>query len=213
MRTTVAFLTETPGSATIQEQESCLTPDDIPLYAGRKTFNQLAGLLARKGIRLRSGDHVKIYDLTCISLTTPMIIRAVVKLLKAGISFEIGSPAIVIEPHGTDLLHTMLAALDAHHRRLHGIKTHPPEMGQAGRKRLLDPDKLPEIREKLREPGATTADVASSLGVARSTLFNYLERYDLDRRVSRKKKTVSGRSENSGDEVEVAGSDTRRTGA
>ena len=211
MTTTIAFLAETPGSASVKNQQTCLKADDVQVFAGRKTFSQLGDILARMGIRLTAGDRVKVHDLSCLSLTTPMLIRAVSKLLKGGVSLELCSPAIVIEPNGPDRLHTLLDALDNHYRHMHGIKTHPPEMAQAGRKRLLDPNMLPEIRAKLDEPGATTTDVALSLGVARSTLFNYLERYDLDRRVSRQKKGVGSRPEDGCDQVEVAGPDADTT--
>lgn len=207
LNTSVAFLAETPGSATIEDQQSCLSPTDLTVFAGRKTFNQLEELLDREGIRLGRGDRVKVHDLSCLSLTTPMLIRVVAKLLKGGISFEICSPKIVIEPDGEDRLHAMLDALDSHYRHMHGIKTHPPEMAQPGRKRLLDPDKLPEIRDRLSQPGATATDVAQALGVARSTLFNYLERFDLDRRVGRDKKAVNRRAKDSGDERQLIGGD------
>ena len=211
LTTTIAFLAETQGSASVRDQQTCLKADDIQVFAGRKTFSQLGDILARMGIRLTAGDRVKVHDLSCLSLTTPMLIRAVAKLLKAGVSLELCSPAIVIQPNGADQLHTLLDALDTHYRHIHGIKTHPKEMAQSGRKRLLDPDMLSAIRAKLDKPGATTTNVASSLGVARSTLFNYLERYDLDRRVSRQKKGVGGRSEDGCNEVEVAGPDADST--
>jgi len=201
----VAFLAETPGSATIEDQQACLSPADLAVFAGRKTFNQLGELLSRQGIRLTRGDRVKVHDLSCLSLTTPMLIRVVAKLLKTGISFEICTPKIVIEPDGDDKLHAMFEALDNHYRHLHGVKTHPPEMAQPGRKRLLDPEKLPEIQEKLNQPGATATDVAQALGVSRSTLFNYLERYDLDRRLGRDKKGVNRRSKHSSDEGQLIG--------
>jgi hypothetical protein len=207
LNTSVAFLAETPGSATIEDQQSWLSPTDLPVFAGHKTFNQLEELLDREGIRLGRGDRVKVHDLSCLSLTTPMVIRVVAKLLKGGISFEICSPKIVIEPDGEDRLHDMLDALDSHYRHMHGIKTHPPEMAQPGRKRLLDPDKLPEIRDRLSQPGATATDVAQALGVARSTLFNYLERFDLDRRVGRDKKAVNRRAKDCGDERQLISSD------
>jgi len=35
----VAFLAQTPGSATIENQQSWLNPDDIEVLAGRKTFS------------------------------------------------------------------------------------------------------------------------------------------------------------------------------
>ncbi|MET3762092.1 helix-turn-helix domain-containing protein [Sphingomonas sp. UYEF23] len=208
MGKTVAFLAQTPGSATIEDQRSCLNPGDLEMLAGRKTFNQLAELLDRKGIGLAAGDRVKVHDLSCLALATPMLIRTLTKLLRNGVSVEICTPKIIIEPCADDKLHTMLDALDSHYRHIHGIKTHPAEMSPPGRKRLLAPDKLPEIREKLSAPGATATGVAGELGVSRSTLFNYLERYDLDRRVGRDKKGIYRRLENSGDHGDVAESDS-----
>lgn len=211
MGKTVAFLAHTPGSASIEDQRSCLNADDVEVLAGRKTFNQLGELLERKGIGLTAGDRVKVYDLSCLALATPMLIRAVTKLLTRGVSFEIYSPQIVVEPSADDKLHAMLAALDTHYRRLHGIKTHPAEMSPPGRKRLLGPDKLPEIREKLSAPGTTATDVAHELGVSRSTLFNYLERYDLDRRAGREKKGIDRDAENGSDNRHVAQRDRDET--
>lgn len=208
---TVAFLAETPGSATLDDQQACLDPDDIRIFAGRKTFNQLGQLLSREGIRLSAGDRVKVHDLSCLSITTAMLIRVLAKMLKTGVSVEICSPHLLIAPQGDDKLHALLDALDGHYRHIHGIKTHPPEMAQPGRKRLLDPEKLPEIRAKLSEPGATATDVAQELGVARTTLFNYLERYDLDRRVRRGKKAVDPRAESGSDEIQVSGGNSDRT--
>ena len=78
---------------------------------------------------------------------------------------------------------------------------------------MLGPDKLPEIREKLNAPGATATDVAQELGVARSTLFNYLERYDLERRANRAKKGIDRGAENGSDESHVAESDRDETPA
>lgn len=174
------------------------------MLAGRKTFNQLSQLLEIEGINLRRGDRVKVYDLSCLSLVTPMLIRAITKLLGKGISFEIWALQIVIDPSFDSKLPAMLEALDSHYRHVHGIKTHPIEMSSPGRKRLLDPDKLGEIREKLNAPGATATEVAQELGVARTTLFNYLERYDLDRRVGRGKKGVDRGSKNIGDDRYIA---------
>lgn len=211
MSITVAFLAETPGSATLDDQQACLDPDDIRIFAGRKTFNQLGQLLSREGIRLSAGDRVKVHDLSCLSITTAMLIRVLAKMLKTGVSVEICSPQLLIAPQGDDKLHALLDALDGHYRHIHGIKTHPPEMAQPGRKRLLDPEKLPEIRAKLSEPGATATDVAQELGVARTTLFNYLERYDLDRRGRRGKKSVDPRAESGSDEIQVSGGNSDRT--
>ena len=186
MGTTVAFLAECQGSTTVDEQKACLAPDDYVVVAGKRGFNKLADVLAQHGIRLGAGDRVKVYDLACIKLSTTTLVRVVSRLLRKGVAFEIISAGIVIEPSADDKLLALLEALDAHNRYLHGIKTHPAD--RRGRKRLLEPDQLSDIRARLDRPGATATDVASDLGVARSTLFNFLDRYDHDRRVGREKK-------------------------
>ena len=207
MGKSVVFLAQTSGSPTIESQRSCLNPGDIEVLAGRKTLNQLSVLLERKGIGLEAGDRVKVHDLSCLAIATPMLVRAITKLLRNGVSFEICSPNIVVEPAADDKLHAMLDALDSHYRHLHGIKTHPAEMSPPGRKRLLSPDKLPEIRQKLGTPGATATDVARELGVARSTLFNYLERYDVDRGFDGANKGMNRHPEDGGNHGHVAESD------
>ena len=184
--TTVAFLAECQGSATIDEQKARLAPDDYVVIAGKRGFNKLTDVLAQRGVRLGTGDRVKVYDLTCIKLTTTTLTRVLTRLLRKGIAFEIMSAGIVIEPSADDKLHALLEALDGHNRYLHGIKTHPAD--RRGRKRLLEPDQLSEIRARLDRPGATATEVASDLGVARSTLFNFLDRYDHDRRIGRGEK-------------------------
>jgi DNA invertase Pin-like site-specific DNA recombinase len=183
---TVAFLAECQGSATIEVQRAAVSPDAHIVLAGRQSFNKLGDLLARSGVRLEAGDRVVVYDLTCIALSTATLIRLIKRLLRNGIIFEIVSAGIVINPAPDDKLHALVTALDDHHRYLHGLKTHP-ETASRGRKRLLAPDDLPEIKSKLERPGATATDVAQALGVSRSTLFNFLERYDPSRSTRRKK--------------------------
>lgn len=203
MGTTVAFLAECQGSATIDDQKACLGPDDYVVVAGRQSFNKIGDLLGRHGIRLGPGDRLKVYDLSCITISTATLIRVMSKMLRNGVTFEIISAGIVIEPRADDKLHALIDALDSHNRHLHGIKTHPADTASRGRKRLLDPDQLPAIRAKLDEPGATATDVAQELGVARSTLFNYLERYEVGRRVDRGKKAEKRRPQNSSDNAHV----------
>ena len=159
-----------------------------------RSFNQLSELLARNGMALKSGDCVKVYDLPCLSLSTTVLIRAVTKLLNDGVSFKIIKRGVVLQPGKNEIGHVLLDALDGHYRHLHGLKTHPVDTAPQGRKRLLAPDQLPDIRKMLDRPGATTTTVAQELGVARSTLFNYLDRYDGDRRVQRDKKSIGGSS-------------------
>ena len=199
MSRTVAYLSECQGSATIDDQKACLAPDDYVLVAERQSFNKIGDLLARHGIKLTAGDRIKIYDLSCITLSTTTLVRTMTKMLSRGIAFEIVSAGIVIEPRADDKLHALLDALDGHYRYLHGLKTHPVEAASRGRRRLLDPDQLPQIRAKLDAPGATATDVARELGVARSTLFNFLDRYGRDEGPVGGKQLEQRRSDGPGD--------------
>lgn len=191
---TVAFLAETRGSATIDEQRASLCAGDEVVLPGRQSFTKLSELLASRGAPLQPGDRVKIFDLPCIGLSTSTLIRVLTRMLHDGVTFEIISPGIILEPGAEDKLHAMLDALDGHYRHVHGIKTNPADKAPKGRKRVLTADQLGEILAKLDEPGATATKVASALKVARSTLFNYLDRYDQDRRLERAKKAEERRS-------------------
>ena len=189
MGITVAFLAQCQGSATIDEQKAHLADGDHVVVAGRRGFNKLTDILAQNGIRLAAGDRIRVYDLTCIKLSTTTLVRMLSRMLRKGIAFEIIAAGVVIEPNRDDKLHALLEALDGHNRYLPGIKTHPAD--RRGRKRLLDPEQLPEIRARLDRPGATATEVANDLGVARSTLFNFLGRYDDARRIDPDKKARS----------------------
>lgn len=184
MSKTIAFLAECQGSATIEDQKASIRSDAHIILAGRQSFNKLGELLSRSGMRLEAGDRVVVYDLTCISISTGTLVRIIGRLLRDGVAFEIIATGIVIEPSPDDKLHALLCALDHHQRYVHGLKTHP-ETASRGRKPLLDPEHLADIRMQLDQPGATATGVAKALGVSRSTLFNFLERHDRGRRLAR----------------------------
>ncbi len=181
-----------------------LGPDDQIVTAGRHSFNKLEDLLAKNGMKLVAGDRIKVYDLSCITVSTATLVRLLTGWLHDGIAFEIASLGIAIEARADDKLHALLRALDGHHRHIHGIKTHRGDRENRGRRRLLDPGKLPAIQAKLAAPGVTATEVAKELGVARSTLFNFLERFDGERSGSiRDKKAVKGHANSARDDVHV----------
>lgn len=195
--TIFVFLAETPGSATIEDQKAHLGPDDLAVLGGNRNFSQLGELLETAGSPLQRGDRIKIHNFNCLSLSTDMLVRALTKLLRKGVSFEVTEPGIVVEP-GDTTGQLLLAALDAHYRHIHGLRTHA-ETGTRGRQPSIRPDQIPAIRARMEEPGMTAAAVAQELGIGRSTLFSYLERFGNDGTLDRSNQTEQRRAEDAGD--------------
>ncbi len=173
---TILYLATTHHSPTIEEQcAACAGPDDFVVEAGRLSFADLAERLVCLGIGLEAGDTLKIYDLVCVNISTSTLIRMLVSILAAGVTVEICGPDVRIVP-GDDPggAIRLLEALDAHWRRIHGIKTKEGAKGKLGRKPRLHDDQLPAIRDMLAKPGATVTTVAGEMHVGRSTLFKFL---------------------------------------
>ena len=86
----ILFLAQTRNSPTVEEQlAACGAPDDLIVEAGRLSLGRLAERLERKGMALQSGDRLKIYDLSCLAISTATLIRIFVKTLGAGVSLEV----------------------------------------------------------------------------------------------------------------------------
>jgi len=183
---TVAFLAEAPGSATLREQEAALAPNDQLVLAGNRSFKELGEVLKLAGMPLKSGDRIKFYDFNCLPLSTGMLLRALTGFLDAGVGIEIVKPGIVLEPGGSQA-HALLEWLCGHYGYAHGLKTHPIETARQGRKRILTAENYAEICEMLEQPNASKSSVALQLGIHRSTLIDYLQRFDHDSRVERAK--------------------------
>ena len=175
----ILFLAQTRNSPTIEEQlAACAAPDDLIVEAGRLSLGKLAERLARKGMALQSGDRLKIYDLSCLEISTATLIRIFVKILRSGVSIEICRPGIrIVASENPSALQLLLESLDAHWRLIHGLKTHGETHAKTGRRPRLSDDQLAAIREMLARPGATTSAVARSLGIGRTTLFDFLKRH------------------------------------
>ena len=177
MPTNILFLAETNLSPPIAEQRaSCEAEGDLIVEAGKISFLDLPKKLAHKGYELGPGDRIKIFDFTCLPVNTATLVRMLVKLLRKGVAIEFCAAGITIEPdEDNDEPFRLLAALDNHWRRVHGMKTHPPDT-KPGRKPRLTSDQLPRIRTMLAAKGATYASVAKELSVGRTTLFDFLQR-------------------------------------
>lgn len=177
--TNVLFLARTHYSPTLAEQRAaCEAEGDIVVDAGQVSFEDLPRQLARQGHELMSGDRIKVYDLACLPMNTKTLIRVMMRVLKKGIAIEFCKPQLLFQPPeiGGELFRA-IEALDAHWRLVHGIKTHPSE-AKMGRKALLSVEQLPDIRRRLEAKEISMTSLAKELGVARSTLFNFLRRHD-----------------------------------
>lgn len=194
--TTFAFLAETPGSASIEEQKAQVGADDVAVLAGNRSLSHLGDLLSQAGSPLQNGDRIKIHDFRCLSLSTDMLVRALTTILGKGVSVEVTSLGIVIEP-GETTAQLLLAALDAHYRHIHGLKTHPVSVTR-GRQPAIQPEQIPAIRARMAEPGMTAASVAQELGIGRSTLFSYLERFGHESGIGRSDEVEKRRAEDTG---------------
>ncbi|WP_176599426.1 Hin recombinase [Sphingobium sp. 15-1] len=178
MANTFLFLAETNLSPSIAEQrKACEAAGDVIVEAGRISFLDLPKKLEQSGFELGHGDRIKIYDFTCLPVNTATLVRMLVKLLGKGVAIEFSAALIVLDPDGdNDEALRLLVALDSHWRRVHGMKTHPPHI-KTGRKPRLKADQLPKIQAMLAAEGATYNSVASELGLARSTVFEFVKRH------------------------------------
>lgn len=174
MGRTILFLAETKASPTIAEQRAaCAEVDDVIIEAGFISFADLTALNDKRGAELRAGDTLKIYDLNCLLVSTATLIRGLVKFLENGISIAIHAAGIVIHPGADQHFALILTMLDEHRRKVHGVKTHGPDM-KGGRKKKLNASQLPRIRRML-DAGNSHAKIATELGVSRTTLYAFLK--------------------------------------
>ena len=177
----ILFVAAVRGSPSIDEQrDACAEPDDLIVEAGRLGLTELAERLARKGLAFTPGDTLKIYDLSCIAISTNTLVRVLTRTLEAGVSIRICRPGIVIAP-GSEA-EALITLLDQHWRFIHGMKTHDGAKAKTGRKPVLVSEQLPHVRDLLAKTGATTASVARELGVGRTSLFAFLKRHGLSAR-------------------------------
>lgn len=178
MPTNVLFLAETNRSPSIAEQRAlCEAKGDLIVDAGQVSFLDLPRKLAREGHELTRGDRIKVYDFSCLPINTMTLVRMMVKVLRKGVAIEFCAIGITILPdeeHGE--LFRLIAALDQHWRRVHGMKTRAG-VSKPGRKARVTDEQLPEIRKRLAASGVTVASLAEELGVGRTTLFAFLRRH------------------------------------
>lgn len=179
MGKSVVFLAQTRFSPTIEEQQAkCAAPGDEVILAGDLRFADLVKNNIRNSKTLRAGDRLKFYDLNSLIIAPGSLVRLLTRLLRIGVTIEICSEDLVIQPDGSDPIFHCLTLLDNQQRALHTIRTHGPDV-KAGRKRALKDSQWPEIKALLAERQNSLAKVAEQYGVGRTTLFHFTKRMSL----------------------------------
>jgi hypothetical protein len=172
----VVYLVESKFSPTLAEQENvCAAPGDEVILGSEVRFTDLMKPTSRHRRLLVSGDRLKLYDLNSQVLAQQTLIRVLTKLLKAGITVEIVAEKMVFSPQADDPGFRCLALLDGQSRAAHATKVHEPDAVR-GRKTALKEAQWPMIKAQLEAPDARVAEVASGLGVGRTTLFRFVTR-------------------------------------
>ena len=178
MAKSILFVAAVRAGPTIAEQlDACAEPDDLIVEAGRLGLTELAERLARKGLAFEPGDTLKIYDHSCIAISTNTLVRVLARTVQAGVTVRICRPGLTIAPGSQGQM--LLDVLDQHWRLIHGLKTQRAGKAKTGRKPRLTPEMLGQVRELLAKPGMTSAAIARELGVARTTLFAFLKQQGL----------------------------------
>lgn len=176
MARTVVFLSESRYSDPIAVQrEACAAPGDRVILSNEVRFSDLVKATIRNNELLGRGDRLRLYDLQSIMISTGTLVRILTKLLTAGVTIEISSEQLVIEPVEGDPVFAILRLLNGQKRALHAVRTHAPEV-KIGRKHALADDQWPQIRELVDARATSLGKIAAGLGVGRTTLFNFVKR-------------------------------------
>lgn len=176
MARNIAYIAQTRSSPTLEVQADAFRDADQIVKAGRLSAIELLKRLRENDMGLVAGDTIHFYDPTCIQLETRTLISLLADYVRQGISVKFVDPPLTIAAADTSSnLHSLLFLFDRHWRFRHGTQTHGGVRGKLGRRPRLQPSDVPDILKALAEPGATVTSVARQRGIARSTLYGFLQ--------------------------------------
>lgn len=147
--------------------------------------------LARALKALRPGDTLIVWKLDRLGRSLSHLVETIADLGKRGINFRSLSDPIDTESAGGRFVLHIMAALAEFERSLiiertrAGLAAAKKRGIKLGRRRRLDEKKIAQAR-RLIEGGESRGDVARTLRVARSTLYESLRLTETSRRQSRK---------------------------
>lgn len=180
MARNIAYIAQTRSSPSLETQASAFKDVDQIIKAGRLSATEILKRLRENDMGLEPGDTIHFYDPTCIQLETRTLISLLADYVRQGISVQFVDPPLTIAGNNpTSQLHSLLFLFDRHWRFLHGTQTHGGVRGKLGRRPRLLPSDIPDILQALAEPGATVTSVARQRGIARSTLYGFLQSHNV----------------------------------
>ena len=141
---------------------------------------------------LRPGDTLVVWRLDRLGRSLSHLITLTTELEARGVGFKSLQEGIDTTTSGGKLVFHIFGALAEFERslireRTHaGLKAARARGRNGGRPKLLDARKLAVAETLLKDPKLTVAEVAEQVGVARSTLYTYRKRNELNDRSDRK---------------------------
>ncbi len=134
---------------------------------------------------VRGGDTLVVWRLDRLGRSLSHLIQTTTGLEHRGIGFKSLQEGIDTTTSGSKLVFHIFGALAEFERSLirertnAGLKAARARGRNGGRPKLLDTRKLAVAETLLNDPKLTVAEVAEQVGVARSTLYTYLNRNEL----------------------------------
>ena len=144
--------------------------------------------LERALAQLREGDTLVVWKLDRLGRSLSHLIRTVTELEASGVAFKSTTEGIDTTTPGGRLIFHIFGALAEFERglireRTHaGLKAARARGRNGGRPKRLDRRKLAVAEALLKDPSLSVTEVAQQLGIARSTLYTYLDRNELQDR-------------------------------
>ncbi len=134
---------------------------------------------------VRQGDTLVVWRLDRLGRSLSHLILATTGLEQRGVGFKSLQEGIDTTTSGGKLVFHIFGALAEFERSLikertnAGLKAARTRGRNGGRPKKLDARKLAVAESLLKDPGLTVREVAEQVGIARSTLYPYLERQEL----------------------------------
>ncbi|OLO10437.1 transposase [Chromohalobacter japonicus] len=131
---------------------------------------------------VREGDTVVVHSMDRLARNLDDLRRLVHSLTQRGVGIEFVKENLTFTAEASPMANLMLSVMGAfaeferaliRERQLEGIALAKQRGKYRGRKKILSPDKIAELRQRVAN-GEQKAKLARDLGISRETLYQYL---------------------------------------